>query len=105
MWSQVLEPAPERRTGERETSEPRIGEGKHAPVTAPFKRDQFARAFGERQNILPLPEPCLGGGKRNFRHELLRDLPERLEIACSECAAKLIITDLYRVRMAQVNAH
>src|SRR5581483_2025738 len=90
MRSQILERAPERRTGKRKTSQPRIGERKHAPITSTFERDQFARTLGQRQNIIPLPEPGLGSRKRNFRHKLLCDLPERLEITCCECSTKLI---------------
>src|SRR2546423_7084304 len=105
MRSQILECPPERRAGERQSPKPRVGEREHAPVTTPFERDQFSSAPGQRQDIIPLPEPGLGSRKRNFRHELLCNLPEWLEIACCECSTKLIIADLYRVRVAHVNAH
>src|SRR5260370_32616256 len=105
MWSQILERSPERRAGERQSPKPRIGEREHAPVTTPFERDQFARTPGQRQDVIPLPEPGLGSGQRNFWHELFGNFPERLQIACRERATKLVIIDLDRMRVADINSH
>src|SRR6266571_6719222 len=102
---QVLERTPERRAGKRKTSQPRIGERQHAPVAAPFERDQFARTPGQRQDIIPLPEPGLGSRKRNFRHELLCYLPERLQIARRKRTTKLVVPNLHCVNVADVNSH
>src|SRR2546421_81546 len=105
MRSQILECPPERRAGERQSPKPRVGEREHAPVPTPFERDQFSSAPGQRQDVIPLPEPGMCGGKRNFRHELFGNFPERLEIARRERTTKLIITDLDDMCMVDINSH
>src|SRR3954470_14100270 len=105
MRSQVLERPPERRAGERQSPKPRISEREHTPVPTPFERDQFSSTLGQRQNVIPLPEPGLGRGQRNFRHELFGNFPEWLQIARRERPTKLIITDLYCMRMTDINSH
>src|SRR5260370_40903890 len=105
MRSQILERSPERSAGERQSPKPRIGEREHAPFTTLFERDQFSSTPGQRQDVIPLPEPGLGGGQRNFWHELFGNFPERLQIACRERATKLVIADLDRMRVAYINAH
>src|SRR5579872_7611036 len=82
-----------------------IGERQNAPVSAAFQGNKLTGALCQGQNIIPFPEPCLGGGQRNFRHELSGNLPERLQIACRERATKFVISDLHSMCLADVNAH
>src|SRR5437773_6735753 len=105
MWPQILERAPQCGTGERQASQSRISECEYAPVAAAFERNQLACSFSERQHVIPPPEPGLGRRQGNFWHELFCDLPERLQIMCSERSTKLIVADLDCVHMADVNAH
>src|SRR2546423_10125038 len=105
MRSQILECPPERRAGERQSPKPRVGEREHAPIPSRFERDQFSSPLRQWQNVIPLPEPGLSGGKRNFRHELFGNFPERLEIARRERTTKLIIADLDGMCMVDINSH
>ena len=103
--AEELDRAPERRAREREAVQPRVREREHAPVAAALDRDDLARALGERQHGVPLPEPGQGARERHVRHDLALQAPQRLQIVGGERAAELVVADLDGVGATDVDAH
>ena len=101
--TEILDSTPQRGTREREAVQARVGEGEHAPVAAALERDDLAGPLRQRIRPSPWPQPRLRGRERHVGHQGRLEAPERLQVARSEGAAKLVVTDFDGIGAADVD--